>query len=243
MITQSSKYSSDRQLLYKELKRNYSVLRNFIYRKISFVKNILFFTFFYNKNFENDFFMYYFDCAESTDRTLKEPMDTLKNVWKMTFTMVFLLAVIASISLLHISYYSPDGAAIIESVGYIDTSNDDNNYVTNETLNFENKDVIDESGILSMQSNAVQSFIFLDNLTRSQMILTHLAIAVLCLLIATKFQIDTKIYEFFHKNEEGVVSFDSYELEVTHHITSYTGIIFKAVGISCIFLALFAYVF
>lgn len=207
------------------------------------MKNILFCTFFYNKNFEKDFFMYYFDCAESIDRTLKEPMDTLKNVWKMTFTLVFLLAVIASITLFHISYYSTERTVLSESVGYIDTSDDDFNYVTNETFNFEIKDVIEESGIVSMQSNPMQSIIILDNLTRPQMILTHLAIAFLCLLIATKFQIDTNIYEFFHKNDKGVVAFESYEVELTHYITSYTGIIFKTVGISCIFLALFAFVF
>jgi hypothetical protein len=83
----------------------------------------------------------------------------------------------------------------------------------------------------------------MDNISKSQLILSHILLTLICLLIATKFHIDTNIYEFFHKNADNEVVFESEAYQITHYLTTYTGMIFKAVGISCAFLAIFAYVF
>jgi hypothetical protein len=170
-------------------------------------------------------------------------MNTLKNIWKLAFSLVFLLGVMATATFFQIRYYVPAENIVHQNLVYIEVETEDLEFVTNEPLYFSQEEMFETSGMLFFESNAIHNFIFMDNISKSQLILSHILLTLICLLIATKFHIDTNIYEFFHKNADNEVVFESEAYQITHYLTTYTGMIFKAVGISCAFLAIFAYVF
>lgn len=220
-----------------------SFFLNFIYTKNSLVNKILFCKFFYHKNFENRFFIHYFDCAESPKRTLKLLMNNFKNTWKLTFAMLFLAALTASVVILQLNYHGAKASSTEERIAYIEVEETEDNFATNEALYFNEEELIHVAEVSSQKASMGFKFLFNEPLSKNQLILTQVIIALICLLIATKFQIETRIYEFFHKDERGSVLFDDTSSEITHNLTIYTGMIFKVVGIACGFLSLFVYVF
>ena len=96
-----------------------------------------------------------------------------------------------------------------------------------------------ESGSLS----ALPDLFTPGQLSKSQMIVTLFIMALISFLIATQSQVEAGMYEFFHRNDNGTVFFETKESEITHYINIYTGMIFKLLGISCSFLSAFYYLF
>lgn len=187
--------------------------------------------------------MHYFDCAESTKRTLKLNMNNLKNYSNLTFALLFLVALVASVVMLQLKYHETQALNEEERIAYIEVESTEDYFATNEAFYFIDEELIQNPGVSSQNASIGFNFPFFGSPNKIQLILTQLIFAFICLLIATKFQIETSIYEFFHKDENGMVWFDNSSSEITHNLTIYTGIIFKVVGISCGFLSLFVFVF
>lgn len=225
----------------KQLIKTFSV--NFKYTKNSLVNKILFCKFFYYKNFDVKFFIHYFDCVESPKRTLKLLMNNLKNTWKLTFAVLFLAALTAFVVMLQLNFHGAKATHAEERLAYIEVEITEDYFATNESNYFSTDDIINDAGDSSQTAMIGFNFPFNEPLSKNQVILTQLILALICLLIATKFQIETRIYEFFNKDDQGMVLFENSTAEITHNLTIYTGMIFKAVGIACGFLSLFVYVF
>lgn len=220
-----------------------SWIRNFTYIKSSLINKILICEFFYNKNFENNFFVHYFDRTESPKQTLKLPMNNFGNKWKLTLSLLFLAALTASVVMFQLKYHGAQALVMEERIAYIEVEETENYFATNEAFYFRGGDLIQDAEIPAQKATLGFIFPFNDPSSKNQLIIFQLIFALMCMLIATKFHIETRIYEFFNQDEKGLILFENSYAEITHNLTIYTGMIFKVIGISCGFLSLFVYVF
>lgn len=203
------------------------------------MKNILFCTSVCNKNFEKCFFMYYFDCAETPKRTLKLQVDMLRNAIKLVFSIGLLGGIVAFLMLINVTFYKEKQNLADEAVEYIIVHDDYMAFSTNETGIFMENESLDNAQFQEIEFSILPKFFIPSQLSKVQLIVSHFLFALICLLISTQFHVETNMYEFFHKREDGTVLFESNANAITHYLSIYTGMIFKALGVSCIFLAIF----
>jgi len=207
------------------------------------MKNILFCTYNINKNFEKCFFMYYFDCLESPKRTLKLHSNMLKYSIKVIFSVGLIVVLTTLLISLNYNFYTTENINLENSESYI-VVEDDNNLVfsTNETESHFEDQVLPEKELNNLKFGIIPEGLFSGELSKTQLIITHFLMAFVCLLISTQFHVETNMYEFFNKSLEGTILFENRANEITHYLSIYTGLVFKTLGVTCIFLAIFALV-
>ena len=170
-------------------------------------------------------------------------MKYLNSTWKLAFAMLFLAALTASAVLLQVRYYVVQNSNTEKIKTHFGDEFSGHDNVTQEAIFFYSENLMQIPEASSQKAMIGFHFPSDEPLSKNQMIITQALIALICLLIATKFQIETSVYEFFHKDGKGVIVFEDASAEITHYFTLYTGMIFKYVGIVCLFLSLFVFVF
>jgi len=221
---------------------------DFAYIKKFFVFLILYFDSFYTKNFEKILNIYYFkgSSRQKTNSNIISTsfMRTLKNLTKAVFILgiTCFLWYFLAISLIGFSNYQRienqenTVASTLENKNQID-QNELNLLLNNEDVDYKN------ANIIPFQSTTLSKFFLITDLSKTQFIITYFVLGLISLLFATRLIIETNIYEFFNKGEDGMVVFENNEMMFFHYFSCYTGRILKAVGIAFGLTSLFFFVF
>jgi hypothetical protein len=170
-------------------------------------------------------------------------MKHLKNLRILSFAMLFLVALTASSLCLQFQYNIAKNSNTEKRNDYIDKELSEVDYATKEAIFFKTKNLIQTSEVSYQKAIIDFKFPLNEALSKNQMILTHAIFSLFCFLIATKFHIETSIYEFFHKDEIGAVVFEGASAEIIHNLTIFIGMIFKCAGFIYGIFSLFIFVF
>lgn len=131
----------------------------------------------------------------------------------------------------------------VESIGFIEVIGDHLEFSTNETETF----IIDlnstEANFGVVKFSILPAFLIPSQFSKLQKLVSYFLMAFVSLSIATQFRVESEKYELFNRNEDGSLFFENKTNEITHYLVTYAGMIFKALGVSCIFLAIIALVF
>jgi hypothetical protein len=239
-------FSPERQNHKNQL--TFTLYRVFAYIKKFFMCLILYFDTFYYKNFDNNLNIHYFNgtLVQITNSNIISTsfMRTLKNLTKSLFILVItcFLSYFLAISLIgfiqHKSNLSEQNM-IVNNTGdnyQIDQKDMDLLY-SNQEMAYKN------ANIIPFQSSTFSKFFLVSDFSKTQFIITYFILGLLSLLFATRLNIETSIYEFFNKGEDGIVVFENNEMMFYHYFSSFTGKILKAIGVSFGLVAIFFYVF
>lgn len=170
-------------------------------------------------------------------------MNRPKIIWKLVFSVAFLVVVIVSLVFIQGEYFTQTEISKEIPVAYIDVTDEKPEFATNEAFAYSDAPILENSESIATKSNFLSGIFGINNLSKSQMIITQIVLAFVCLVVATQFQVETSYYEYLNRDQNGMVLFEDKSSELTHTITIYTGFIFKLVGITCVFLALLNYIF
>jgi hypothetical protein len=226
----------------------FTLFRDFAYIKKFFTCLILYFDTFYYKNFDNNLNIHYFNGAlvQITNSNIISTsfMRTLKNLTKSLFILVItcFLSYFLAISLIGFIQHKSNSSEqnmIVNNTGdnyQIDQKDMDLLY-SDQEMAYKN------ANIIPFQSSTFSKFFLVSDFSKTQFIITYFILGLLSLLFATRLNIETSIYEFFNKGEDGIVVFENNEMMFYHYFSSFTGKILKAIGVSFGLVAIFFYVF
>ena len=97
--------------------------------------------------------------------------------------------------------------------------------------------------ILPLPFSSESSSIFSTSLNRNHFLLVCIVLSLGLLVLAHKNHFETDIYEFYHRNQNGMVTFESMEAQRAHFMRASLAKILRLSGILCAAAAVFSIIF
>ena len=231
-----------------EFQLTFTLYRVFAYIKKFFMCLILYFDIFYYKNFDNCLNIHYFNgrlSQKSNSNYISNCfMRTLKNVTKslLILGITCLLWYFPAVSLIGFSQYqsTSNDQKVKADVAL---SNDQVDKKSIDLLYDDQEMAYKNANIVNFQSSSLSKFFLITDYSKTQFIITYFIMGLISLLFATKLIIETNMYEFFNRGDDGVVLFENNEMMFYHYFSAYSGKILKALGVTFGLIAILFYVF